>query len=228
MKRLILTVILATSAWAAEEKAAPTMPSEVTLTSGRVLRNVQVLRWESNRVVLKHSAGADPISFALFKTPTPAELPAIKLASTAVLNKSAEAKKAAQAEAAAPKKYEGQVFIVTRGAGSYLLGATPLRIYFKARSEILDAYKWSSDAPRPDEIAVSDAEGRFSFMAPGTGPVTIVAKGKRLVGSNINHDYETYLWIVSVDEMPNRFQPLLSNGNMETGPIVQSKAYESL
>lgn len=60
------------------EKPVPVMPREITLTSGRVLRDVQVIRWESNRVVLKHAAGVDPIAFSLIKSPTAAELKAMQ------------------------------------------------------------------------------------------------------------------------------------------------------
>lgn len=221
---LVLLSCVSVMLTAAEEKSAPIMPSEVTLTTGRVLRNVTVVRWEANRVVLKHSAGADPLAFSLFKSPSPAELPAIRDASITLMKKAESEKQKVVAEANAPKKYEGQVFIVTRGAGNYKIGGTTLRIFHKTKSEILDAYKWSSESPSPNDICVTDAEGKFSFSGPPSGPITIVAKDRRLVGGQ----YESYFWVVSVDEMANRFQPLLTNGNMERGPIIQSKAYESL
>lgn len=64
-----------------EDSPTPKMPDEVTLTSGRVLKKVQVVRWEKDRVVLKYAGGADPIAFDLFKTPTPAEIEEIRVAS---------------------------------------------------------------------------------------------------------------------------------------------------
>jgi hypothetical protein len=97
------------------------MPSEVTLTTGRVLRNVQVVRWETNRVVLKYSGGVDPIAFSLFKSPTPEQLPAIR-------ESDLERKAATPAKAnAEPRKIAGQVFVTTRGAGSYRFGGA--RVY---------------------------------------------------------------------------------------------------
>lgn len=217
-----------------KEKLAPVMPSEVTLTSGRVLRNVQVIRWEKDRVVLKHSAGADPIAFTLFKSPTPAELPAMKVAGIEAGKKAeAEAKKTeaetkkAIAAANAPRRYDGQIFIVTRGAGNYKLGGVIVRIYYKSVAEVKDAFKWGTVAPKADDIGTSDAEGKFSFEGPPTGPITIVAKSDRLVGRNTAYDTEKYLWVVSVDEMANRFTPILSTQNHED-QILQSGAYESL
>jgi hypothetical protein len=83
MKKLFLGLItlmgLIGWGYAAEDKPAPpTMPSEVTLTSGRVLRGVSVIRWEPNRVVLRHTGGADPIAFSLVKSISAEDLAAMR------------------------------------------------------------------------------------------------------------------------------------------------------
>jgi len=128
-----------------------TMPSEVTLTSGRVLRNVQVVRWEKDRVVLKYSGGVDPIAFSLFKSPTPSEVAAMRTAS---------------APAAKPKtdsrSIGGQVFVATKGAGSYKFGGAavvilPLAAYDALRTEADNAVV-SARALR--RVLLSQAEGR--------------------------------------------------------------------
>ncbi len=62
----------------AEDKPSLTMPSEVTLTNGRVLRGVQVIRWERDRVILKYIGGADPIMFSLIKIPDRVTLESIR------------------------------------------------------------------------------------------------------------------------------------------------------
>lgn len=81
----------------AEETLKPirSMPSEVTLTSGRVLRKVEVIRWQKDRVVLKHAGGADPIAFSLIKSISMEDLEAMSKAGTA---QQAEKAKAAQAD----------------------------------------------------------------------------------------------------------------------------------
>jgi hypothetical protein len=232
MKTIIalLSVVLAATVFGTEDAAKPalTMPAEVTLTTGRVLRGVTVIRWESNRVVLKHSAGADPIPFTLFKKPAPDELPAIKVSSLQLLKAAEAEKKKAIAAAEAPKKYDGQIFIVTRGAGNYKMGGIVVRIYYRPVSEMREIFKWGSTVPQSDGIATTDADGKFSFEAPAVGPLTLVAKGSRQVGANTTYDKEKYLWIVGLEDMADRFTPLLNNANMEQGPIMQSRAYESL
>ena len=97
---ILLTAAAAVIVRGAEEKNAPVMPSEVTLTSGRVLRNVQVIRWESGRVVLKHSGGADPIAFSLIKSISQDDLKTLQSAGAVRAQKEAEEKRAAAADEA--------------------------------------------------------------------------------------------------------------------------------
>jgi hypothetical protein len=93
---LLLCALLLALPLAADEKetkAPPSMPSEVTLTSGRVLRNVQVMGWRNDAVMLKHSAGANTIAFSLIKSVTKEDLEAIRAAHAANAEKTAEAKR---------------------------------------------------------------------------------------------------------------------------------------
>lgn len=219
MKKLIvLFLALAVASFAADE--APTMPTEVTLTSGRVLRNVQVVRWETNRVVLKYSGGADPIAFSLIAEPLRSELPAIRKAFEAELKRQKNQTTATKAA----KNYDGQAFIVTRGAGNYKLGAMKVYVYLRPKSEVENAFKWSSDLPQADAVTTTDAEGKFNFTAPPDGPVVLVARNFRSVGVY----YENYLWMVDAADGTDRFRPLLSSENRTVGPIPTSGAFEKL
>lgn len=225
MKKLCLIyAVLITAVLAAEDKPVATMPEEVTLTTGRVLRKVIVVRWEKERVVLKHAGGADPIAFSLFKNPAPGDLPAMRAAFEAANKAAAERQNNEVAKTNALKKYEGQAFIVTRGAGNYKLGGIQVLVYLKPASEVREEFKWQSSLPTPDAIASTDAEGKFSFTAPPSGSVTLVAKGRRLAGSR----EEKYFWIVDVANEANRFEPRLSNSNLEPEPYVESGAYNKL
>lgn len=60
-----LLLCVAVSAWASDENkpAPPPLPTEVKLASGSVLRNVTVLSWRKDAVVLKHAGGADPVRY---------------------------------------------------------------------------------------------------------------------------------------------------------------------
>lgn len=191
----VLFAGLAVAAYCAEEKAPAVMPTEVTLTTGRVLRNVSVIRWESNRVVLKHTAGADPIAFALFKVPTPAELPAIKAASMERLKKADTEK--AKAAAAGPEmvEYTGQAFITTRGAGSYKLGGMTINICQPETSSALEANMWRTTLKAPIMRVKTDADGNFSFKMQKGQEFFIFAQFSRFIGGKTGTEY--YEWRIS-------------------------------
>jgi hypothetical protein len=125
------------SAGAAEPAPAPTMPSEVMLTSGRVLRKVEVIRWEKDRVVLKHSAGADPIAFSLIAEPLRSELAGIRAASTANSSK--------PRAAVTTRRIDGQIFYVAGGnSRAPNMAGIEVRLY---RTETLRAYEQSRTLP---------------------------------------------------------------------------------
>lgn len=178
------------------------MPSEVTLTTGRVLRNVQVVRWETNRVVLKYSGGVDPIAFSLFKSPTPDQLPAIREND---LEKKASTTTKAGVE---PRKITGQVFVTTRGAGSYKFSGAPVYTFspeaiesarqrfsgrlpagFRMRSSeeqaVIAANTWAGllGDETPLASTTTDADGNFILpLKPGQNAWLFCIAG-RLVGS---------------------------------------------
>jgi hypothetical protein len=105
-----------------KEKPVPIMPTEVTLTSGRVLKNVQVVRWEKERVVLKYSGGVDPVAFSIIKSVPRSDLEEMqkagiqaakevaeirrRLAANEAATNAALAKATAEAEAAAVQAEE--------------------------------------------------------------------------------------------------------------------------
>lgn len=228
MKQLlaVLSLAVATMLFAADEKAAsPVMPDEITLTSGRVLRRIEVQRWEKERVIVKHVGGTEALPFAVIKAPARELLVAVRDNWTKDPKKAATVAKASATPAGTDAAhYEGQAFIVTRGAGNYKLGGMTVRIYFKPEEEMREKFKWSSQLPAPDATAVTDADGKFSFTGPAAGNVTVVAKASRLTGRNS----ERYLWITSVSDWPSRLTPFLTNNNLEPEPYVQSGAYEAL
>ena len=177
----------------------PTMPSEVTLTSGRVLRNVTVIRWEKERVVLRHAAGADPIAFSLVAEPLRSQLPAIRAAGAALI----EAKKT---EAAKVYSVSGQVFVTTRGAQSYKFAGAHVRLFSEAdfamteqralnnlpsnfrrmtpeEQEIAIGSAWSAALESVKEItrATTDADGNYTLTAP-SGNYFVACLAGRLVG----------------------------------------------
>ncbi len=199
----------------AEEPAAPTMPDEVTLTTGRVLRNVEVVRWENGRVVLKYTGGVDPIAFSLFKSPTPIEVSAMQVA----------ARKAARA-VTAPKNrvVTGQVFVTTRGAGAYKFAGTQVlalsQSYLSVITSAVDSalssaktkagmmgtfdpapvrYFACMDAVKnlnPVASANTDADGMFQLAITSKEPVFLFCASRRLAGGSEEYN----VWMVPVDK----------------------------
>lgn len=132
------------------EKPAPVMPTEVTLTSGRVLRGVSVVRWERDRVVLKHVGGADPIAFSLFLKPTPAELMLIRGGDTRV-----PARPEVKATA---RTVEGQVFFVVGGnSRTPRMGGVEVRLYSESAFR-----EWEARRPSPIGYRLPIITGLYS------------------------------------------------------------------
>lgn len=68
---VIALLVFVVSAFAQEKPKAPT---EVKLTSGSILRRVEVVRYEPGIVVLKHMGGVDPINLKYIAEPYRSQL----------------------------------------------------------------------------------------------------------------------------------------------------------
>jgi hypothetical protein len=211
-------LFLSASGLTEETKAPPTMPSEVTLTSGRVLRKVSVVRWEKERVVLKHAAGADPIHFSIIKSIPREDLVAMR-----------DGFIIEEARIATPtgRRIGGQVFITTRGAGAYkfagakvaaipLSALTGLRSQAESDADIAEAklsrfstpnevlyaqreqakyYSWSKAVANITPIAqtTTDTEGAYELVITSTEPVFLFCATTRSAGLG-----EWNVWAVPV------------------------------
>lgn len=145
---LILLAMVLSVAMRAEDKPAPTMPDEVTLTSGRVLKKVTVIRWEKERVVLKYAGGVEPVHFSLIKSISPEEIRSMQ----------AEGKRIASLPPAALKtrKIHGQVFVTTMGAGAYKFAGAPVRVYSMSY--------WDSAKSRQHSLLTNDYNRMNDFQ----------------------------------------------------------------
>lgn len=199
---VLVAVLLGAAGWGAEVKPPAKMPSEVTLASGRVLRRVQVEKWEKTRVVLRHAGGVEPIPFALIKVPGAEELKAIQESSNI---------------APALRRISGQVFIVTKGQTTYKLGG--VRVQFVPREE-MDAFlgrefpreyeesmtketgnrlydvilrrqaegilhEHFKGAPAGIAAGQTDADGRYLAQVPAGREVYAFVRAERAVGQNL-------------------------------------------
>jgi hypothetical protein len=86
MKHLLLALLLVAAATAAEKAPDSELVfplPELRLVNGTVFRNVTVVRFESDRVVLKSSAGVGPLSYAMIAEPMRAKFHVAKAAALA-------------------------------------------------------------------------------------------------------------------------------------------------
>lgn len=219
----LVFLVLALEVVASESvKTPPTMPSEVTLTSGRVLRNVQVVRWESNRVVLKYTGGVDPIPFSLIAEPLRSQLPIIK-----------EGQKQSPASKKHPidRTLSGQVFVTTKGAGSYKFSGAHVYVFsasdfeaakdkqngnlpsnfrriFGQDRDIAVANAWNDALANFKSVAntTTDADGNYSLKLP-EGDYFIACFAGRLAGGQ----REQNSWVLPLPKEAARLDLNVSN-----------------
>ncbi len=214
MKRFLLTVtflLLACLTRADGDAPAASMPKDVTLTSGRVLRNVQVIRWNKDSVVLKYSGGVDPIPFSLFKIPAPADLAAIRA------GRESGAKPAAAAPSGTGRTLAGQVSSALRGTAQIKFPGVAVTAYDYAQwndasarekaalpanfaamtsvqreAAVTNAWKEAlKDTPALAQ-ATTDGDGNFSLSLPANADVFLVCSGTRRNG----RIFEAVNWVV--------------------------------
>lgn len=207
---MILLFSFAAAVFAAEP-AAPKLPNEIKMTSGTVLRNISVVRWASDHVVLKHANGVDPIRFAYIAEPYRSQVIAFRDA----------AKSAPPATATAAGResvIKGQVFITTRGAGSYKFGSTEVIAYPLADYENIQRNYRAMRPSIPNDTghittmqklvaaltpvsrATTDADGLFSLKVPAGQPVFLYAVSTR----RLTYSTEYNLWTVPADSTADR------------------------
>jgi len=208
---IFMMMFVAAGVVSADEKPVPTMPETVTLTSGRVLRKVSVVRWEKDRVVLKYSGGVDPIAFSLIKSLSREDLEAIR----AETRKSEDRARALQANPAvatieAMTQYRGRVFVVGQGTGNYKMSGVTVYILPDDTWPAIEAQSTQISLPAPLAKQVSDADGRFEFAIPKGLPFVLLAQGRRLAGSR----EEKYEWRIRSADMKQLPTILLANDTL--------------
>ncbi len=236
MKAIALLLVLVAAAFAAEP-AAPKLPNEIKMTSGTVLRNISVVRWAADHVVLKHANGVDPIRFAYIAEPYRSQLFAVRDAAALA------AKTAPAPEAAAVKTstLSGQVFLTTMGAGAYKFsGATVTAFRFEdyeaaernfrtlspglssgAGNDSLLLRTWIKvlNDYTPVAVTTTDAEGKYRMTLPPGQRVFLFCTASRVRAAVGGAASETKYWIVPVPAGSNR-QDL----NSDNGGTVQDSA----
>lgn len=195
MRRIFLLLLaLASTSWA-EQTVITKLPTDVTLTSGAIIRRISVVRWEKDYVVLKHQGGTDPIHFSHMAP------------------ESRTAFEAYKQQSEKPRKYTGSAFIVTQGDGNYKLGNL-LIVIVPGTKNILRMPLRGFDENHLPEGSVftrSDADGKFSFVWSNGSEFTLCAFGTRSTG--LSREY--YKWMIQRQDLKDPENIQLSNHNLE-------------
>jgi len=208
----------------AEKKPAFTQPiPEMKLTNGAVFRNVTVVRYEKERVVLKSSGGIGPLPYSYIPEPLRSQMIAERDAAPAI-------PKTTKKTDLPMKDVTGQMFVTTNGAGAYKFAGAEVEFYSKADYE---AAKWRMQNNLPSSFTMSegsktgiatgawikaladckiiaeaktDSDGHFKAKLPADADLFLFAAAHRLAGGKPEWD----LWVIDV---PASDEILLSNDN---------------
>jgi len=229
MKTLIVLLALVLTIPAIAQDDPPEHPTEINLKSGTRLRNVEVVRFESGRVVLKHAGGVEPYRLDLIAEPARSQLVAYEKA----------LRKQTAASARAGRTVKGQVFTTTRGAGAYKFsGATITAYSMDGASYILGLqksklplyYEKQSRGTRIQEAYIalqesladasgymvasttSDADGNYALELKDVRPVVIICMTTRLAGRMGEYN----AWVVENEKGQERLD--LNNNNTQPPP----------
>lgn len=215
---LMLAAGLFVGSWCTADEPIATMPTEVTLTSGRVLRNVSVIRWDTNRVVLKHAAGADPIAFELFKTPSPVELMAIRAGSFPAKKGGGVVEAGVVPDGREMRSYFGRIVVTADGVETKAPAGTMIYIRDPQTRKAPKGGAWGELGMVILTIS-TDAEGGFSFKCPKDRKFVIQAHFMRHGGRNGTEAYE---WRIASEKImdPQTVRLTEANASKSTTPYT--------
>jgi hypothetical protein len=187
---------------------AADFPTELKLTNGATLHNVSVVRWEKDRVILKHAGGADPVRYDHIDAGQRAIVLEARDAAAAAAAKAKAEQPIVPSAPPAGNVIEGQAFIVTRGAGNYKLGGMTIYAFPSERMRAFET-NMTVELGEPIARATTDAEGKFKLKLPNAEDYFLFARSTRLAGSH-QEDYE---WIVQSSAITDRTNVLLETSN---------------
>ena len=202
----------------ASEEAAPTLKqpiAELKLTNGKIFRNVTVVRYGKDSVTLKSDGGIGPLPYSYIPQPERGMM---------LVERD---RPQPTAKTPAKRKIPGQVFITTRGAGSYKFSGVTVTAYpkiqyalasdrakFLARSGDDDSYQeaWTKQLADISPIArtTTDADGKFTLTLPANESAVFLhcvatRLTSRYVADNLTNFTEIYMWVVPVSEDAKSF-----------------------
>lgn len=192
----------------------PPVPGEVQLRNGVVLHRVTVVRWEKDRVVLKHVGGADPIRYVDIADSQKAAIMArgeYEIAHPAAPRQAATAP-AGDNGGSNTIIYKGSVFVPTvvnrdikspygvpPEAGVYKFSGVTVYAFPLPALSAFEGEHDTIDLPKPLATAITDADGVFTLSVPAGIPHFIFCQAQRAVPGG----HESCAWRVQAKDIKN-------------------------
>jgi hypothetical protein len=213
---ILLALTLTFSVRAADPAPAdvppPPVPSDVQLRNGVTLHKVSVVRWEKDRVVLKHAGGADPIRYVDLADSQKAAIMArgrYELTHPAAPKTAAGAPVVAADPASQSMVYQGIVYVPTVNRNETNGGRPANGIYkfsgvtvYAFPLEALKAFEGNGekvDLPKPLATTTTNEDGVFLLTVPPGIPHFLYCQAQRIVPSG----NENCAWRVLATDIRN-------------------------
>lgn len=202
MKAKLLMLLLAIQALAHAEIDFSKPIEVIALPDGRILRNVNVQKFNAESVLLKHKNGIMSLRYEFL--PEEIRIEAEK-------RRPGGSRYFKGEMAANSDTIEGQVFLNTRGNSSYKFSDVAVYVFNQEVETIITNMTASPvQLPRPLGKAMTDADGRFKVKVPKSDPYFLFCSARRLNGEGI---YEFYEWRLSSSKIAKKDRINLSRPN---------------
>jgi hypothetical protein len=180
----------------------PTLPANITLSNGTVLRNVSAIRWMRESVTLKHTGGADTIYYAYIAEPDRTTVMAVR--------DDELKKKKAGASKAADNSVKGMVTVATADSGALPLSGVKV---YAVRIDGLSRFATDGSMvslPKPLASTQTGADGSFSLTVPAGEEYFIFAKSAKMIGQT----WQYYEWRLPISQVSDRQDVQLTSAGM--------------
>jgi hypothetical protein len=196
---------------------AADLPTELKLTNGATLHNASVVRWEKDRVILKHAGGIDPIRYDHIDEAQRAAVFAAKAQLTATEQNNDVIKPS-------ERKISGTAY--DQGIEQpYVFAAMKVYVYPVAQMDaVSEADRESKELPPALLETTTDKEGRFDLSVSPESEVFIFAKYVRSyrIGTR-----SVWVWTLPLSKIPIQGRCDLTKGNAQVFALVEGLFYDT-
>jgi hypothetical protein len=200
VKALLFCLALAAFCFAEEAK---TFPASITITSGYTYQNTALDHYDREFVIVIYHGQKTPIRYLAIAEPQRTQILALRDAAQKTPSRPTSAPTGLATEIV----MDGEVFIVTRGAGNYALGDLSVYAFPMSVWDGGGTGTWRLGKPLASAQTGSDGKFRIKLLEPGD--FFIFAQGQRMAGRNT----EYYTWEIKGEDIADRSRVVLSNSN---------------